>query len=347
MRQEGGKSYHVTLICVTCANAGEEPKRETPRPTLVLPGERLPKSATLDSEKDVQLLWNWAGSETGWISQKIWKSWVTDVFCPWVTAYRATLDPPPTNDRVLLWTDQHDTRKELESLSTLEQFGVDLVCLPAHTTHILQPLDCGIFRVLKRRLREVYQQLASKHEQVKGTVIYRQLLLKAAHSAVHVAMDPYVVETAWKVTGLYPFNPDYVLSDPNKVHTGETSKPAGLSQDIQGRVLTVEVLLDLRSKREEAAQQKVQEKNQKKEAAKMERERKKQEKIALRNARQATSSAQAAQRKKSSRKGKPTSAATPRSRAKDLKIARHPSAVKSSGISRFLSSLKGRRSAQQ
>ena len=50
---------------------------------------------------------------------------------------------------VLLIMDGHGTHMSIELIELARSNGVHLLCLPSHTTHILQPLDVGIFKSFK------------------------------------------------------------------------------------------------------------------------------------------------------------------------------------------------------
>ena len=83
-----------------------------------------------------------------------------------------------------------------------------LLCLPPHTTHILQPLDVGIFAALaalyKKGVRERSRFLVDYSiDKVDFLEIYR--------SAREGAFTESNISKAWKAVGLEPFDPDVVL----------------------------------------------------------------------------------------------------------------------------------------
>ena len=55
---------------------------------------------------------------------------------------------PPARP-VLLIKDGHTSHTSIEVIELACANNVDLLCLPAHTTHILQPLDVGVFKSFK------------------------------------------------------------------------------------------------------------------------------------------------------------------------------------------------------
>ena len=93
------------------------------------------------------------------------------------------------------------------------QFCIDqkiiLLCLPAHLTHILQPLDVGIFGPLahayKLGVRKSGDLMAVHHiDKVEFLEIYQR--------ARRIAVTPKNIEKAWAKTGLLPFDPQLILS---------------------------------------------------------------------------------------------------------------------------------------
>ncbi len=92
------------------------------------------------------------------------------------------------------------------------QFCIDnkiiLLCLPPHTTHLLQPLDIGVFAPLaiayKTRVHETTRYGANYS-------IDKTDFLELYQKARHDAMTPYNIHRAWLKCGLHPFNPQLVL----------------------------------------------------------------------------------------------------------------------------------------
>ena len=98
-----------------------------------------------------------------------------------------------------------------------------LLCLPAHTTHLLQLLDVGGFRSLKSNFSKACKEyLAANPGQVITTNHLAQLLAQAWPHAV----TPVNIMSGIKKCGIYPLNPgeisDWQLA-PSKVFTHSKS----------------------------------------------------------------------------------------------------------------------------
>ena len=51
--------------------------------------------------------------------------------------------------------DGHNSHVTLETIETCKSNNIRLLCLPAHSSHILQPLDVGVFVHVKNSWRKV------------------------------------------------------------------------------------------------------------------------------------------------------------------------------------------------
>jgi hypothetical protein len=62
--------------------------------------------------------------------------------------FRYFLNSIPTMWPVLLIEDEHALHITVEIIDLAKVNDVHLLCLPSHTTHVLQPLDIGVIQVL-------------------------------------------------------------------------------------------------------------------------------------------------------------------------------------------------------
>ena len=78
-----------------------------------------------------------------------------------------------------------------------------MVGLPAHTTHILQPLDVGIFNHIKKKYNSICISTGARSARARITKQHFPTAWKLACAA---ATKP-VVQSAFKRAGIYPFDP--------------------------------------------------------------------------------------------------------------------------------------------
>jgi DDE superfamily endonuclease len=96
--------------------------------------------------------WTIGVSENGWIDDKLGLIWLQNVFekhtAHWTKGvYR------------LLILDGHGSYVTLEFDLFAKEYSIITLCMPLHSSHLLQPLDVGCFAVLKRLYRQQIEGL--------------------------------------------------------------------------------------------------------------------------------------------------------------------------------------------
>lgn len=136
-------------------------------------------------------------SPNGWTDQEIALSWLQhfDHYTKLQThgKYR------------LLIVNGHTNHVSYKFIKYCTDHDIVLLYLPPHATHVLQPLDIGIFSSLAK----AYKQIISRRA-IFGTrtVDNRQFLLY--YQDVRKGI-PFNIEGAWKGIGLLPYDPDKIL----------------------------------------------------------------------------------------------------------------------------------------
>jgi hypothetical protein len=75
-------------------------------------------------------------------------------------------------NRHLLVLDGHGSHVTLEAIKHAQEFGLNTITLPSHTSHVLQPLDVFCFKPFKTTLKRFVITSRSNHmEPNKITVI--------------------------------------------------------------------------------------------------------------------------------------------------------------------------------
>ncbi|KAJ3446991.1 nnp-1 protein putative nuclear protein 1 nop52 [Anaeramoeba flamelloides] len=94
----------------------------------------------------------YAISPRGFITKVLFYEWVRCVFIPGVEAIRE-FNKLPKDEWALLVLDGHNSRANLAAIHLLQKHYIDCVVIPSHSSHLLQPLDVGIFKYFKDELR--------------------------------------------------------------------------------------------------------------------------------------------------------------------------------------------------
>jgi hypothetical protein len=112
---------------------------------------------------------------------------------------------------------------------------IDVLCLPAHSSHLLQPLDKFVNARLKQELRHVGKFPGKRSWGTELLPFLRQL-----RTAFHKAHEPATILRSFEATGLLPFNPGAVLSSLPLTYSSPLGARTAQTQrlNINGRLLT-------------------------------------------------------------------------------------------------------------
>jgi hypothetical protein len=108
----------------------------------------------------------------------------------------------------MLIMDGHGSHLKLPFMEYATDHQILLACLPPHSTHILQPLDVAIFGPVKK----VYDQEVKAHGLYNRTLVTKLNYLEWIQKVRTKVITPANIESAFRATGLIPYNPDRVLA---------------------------------------------------------------------------------------------------------------------------------------
>ena len=144
--------------------------------------------------------WQFSTSKSGWTSDTHAYQWIS-------TLFDAETRKEDSRRRLLLIAG-HGSHLTSSSLAHCLSKTIDVVVLPPHSSHILQPLDVGVFSPLKRALTEELDALfrldSSRISRVDWTAAYI--------NARQQAFSSRNIISAFHATGLSPLSPITVLS---------------------------------------------------------------------------------------------------------------------------------------
>ncbi len=182
----GGK--HVTAV-VTIAADG------THLETLLL---RARKTVDLQEVKEMLEMEVAIGTTAkGWMERSMFLKWVEEIFIPSVKERRLKFGNQPA----ALLVDGHNSRTNLEAIKLLRENNIDLIVFPAHSSHIIQPLDNACFRSFKSTFRKI-------REWENDVSVFK--LLK---HALQIGLANLTVESSFKNTGIWPIQFEMVSED--------------------------------------------------------------------------------------------------------------------------------------
>ena len=139
----------------------------------------------------------YAFSSNGWVDSEIFDLWFNNHFL----AYAVPARP------ILLIMDGASCHLNLVTIKKAAKEEVLLCCLPPHSTHLTQPLDKGCFDPLKSSWREECHNYLTKNP---GKVVTQYQFFELFKNAWYKSMTMRNIAAGFRVTGIYPFDPEKI-----------------------------------------------------------------------------------------------------------------------------------------
>ena len=129
-------------------------------------------------------------TDSGWMNAELFEEWFKNHFLLHAPAVRP----------LLLLLDGHSSHYGPSLLRMAAEEGVVVFCLPPHTTHLLQPLDNGVFASLKDHWQRECQRFYTMNP---GKVLNRRNFMSVFHKAWVHGMAIANVTACFRATGVY------------------------------------------------------------------------------------------------------------------------------------------------
>jgi hypothetical protein len=148
--------------------------------------------------------WRIEVSQNGWTTDEIGLRWLQKVFIP------ATTSRTVGRYRLLI-LDGHGSHLTPGFDKACKDNDIIAICMPPHSSHLLQPLDVGCFGPLKR----AYGGLVEQKMRLGYNHIDKFDFLKAYPAAHLEVFKPLNIQNGFAAAGIYPFDPKRVLEKLN------------------------------------------------------------------------------------------------------------------------------------
>lgn len=205
----GGKAKEVHLTGVVTISATGK---------VFTPGVILPSLKKLPQElQKFATEANFLQSRSGWMTRELFELYCINLAHE-VGLWRLGLPREKRSKRVLLIVDGHSSRKSPRAVAYLQQFGIDMLTLPGHSTHVLQPFDVSVAAVLKHAMSRSVESWNRRLDE--GVVVAptaaatKRLVLVSSFIDALDNISRALVRTAFETAGLVPLNPNRPLSSP-------------------------------------------------------------------------------------------------------------------------------------
>ena len=144
--------------------------------------------------------WAVGNTEKGWMTSDSFYKYIVNVFYNWLVENRIEFP-------VILYADNHSSHLTMPLAKFCQEKQIELIGLYPNSTHIIQPLDVGLFHVLKDKYKE-----ANDTWRIKNGIVDVKKYMFA--EILKTALDSYnfsnCIVSGFRGCGLFPFNPDAV-----------------------------------------------------------------------------------------------------------------------------------------
>src|SRR5450432_3216673 len=205
--QPGNREWVTAIDCISSAGWSLPP-------VIIFEGKVHISTWYTDT---LPLDWTIGVSANGWTDDKLGLVWLQSVF------EKHTVHRTKGVYRLLI-LDGHGSHVTPEFDLFAKEHLIITLCMPPHSSHLLQPLDVGCFAVLKR----LYGQ------QIEGLMrngvnhIDKQDFLEAYYNARKETMTQANISSSFAATGVLPYDPERVLAKLNTQLRTPTPPPARL-----------------------------------------------------------------------------------------------------------------------
>jgi hypothetical protein len=139
-------------------------------------------------------------SQNGWTTDEIGFRWLKEMFEPYSKRHS-------TGAKRLLILDGHSSHLSAEFDDFCKENAIICLCMPPHTSHLLQPLDVGVFGPLKR----AYGKLTEEMMAAGNNHIDKEDFLNLYPPARETVFNRENIYGGFAGAGLKPLDPDRVL----------------------------------------------------------------------------------------------------------------------------------------
>jgi len=138
-----------------------------------------------------------AMQETTWMTSFLFKEFFT-LFKKYVPSGMSFIN------QHLLVLDGHGSHVTLETIKQAQDFGLDMITLPFHTSHVLQPLDVSYFKLFKTTFKKVRDAAIYENNHMEP---YKIIVVGWVNHAINIFLTKRNIKVGFMVTNIWPFNP--------------------------------------------------------------------------------------------------------------------------------------------
>lgn len=182
-----GLRDHISVLA--CFNAAGEDI-----PPFIVYSKAYPGGVCYKTQGPPNALYGW--SESGCINSDLFKKWFLKHFLLYA----------PKERPLLMIFDGNKSPVNLEVVEVARKEAVILLCLPSHCSHILQPLDAGLFALLRQRFAALIGDGCATDAHFAVSKKEFSGVFKETYQVVKEEEGVKTVKEGFGKCGLYPMN---------------------------------------------------------------------------------------------------------------------------------------------
>ncbi|XP_053298308.1 uncharacterized protein LOC128457575 isoform X3 [Pleuronectes platessa] len=182
-----GLRDHISVLACFSA-AGED------IPPFIVYSKAYPGGVCYKTQGPPNALYGWSGS--GCINSDLFKKWFLKHF----------LLHAPKQRPLLLIFDGHKSPVNLEVVEAARKEDVVLLCLPSHCSHILQPLNAGLFVLLRQRFAALLGEGCATDTHFAISKKEFSGVFKGTYQLAKEEEGARIVKEGFSKCGIYPLN---------------------------------------------------------------------------------------------------------------------------------------------
>ncbi|RYP65656.1 hypothetical protein DL771_008208 [Monosporascus sp. 5C6A] len=192
------KRVWITIIACVSADGRSLP------PLVIFSGVDVQQQWFPDSDDEAYESWYFTTSKNGWTNTEIGLKWLREVFI-------LNTKPEDPDEWRLLVIDGHNSHTSEDFMWMCLQNKIYIIFLPAHASHVFQPLDVGVFATLKRKFRYWFRERCyGRTSEVTDKADFLWAFSKAWSE---VMMTSKYIMKGWEATGLRPIDRAKMLNN--------------------------------------------------------------------------------------------------------------------------------------
>jgi hypothetical protein len=149
--------------------------------------------------KDLPRDWVLTVSINGWTNNQLALAWLEH--------FDAHTKASTIGGYRLLIIDGHESHCSIEFRDRCQEKNIIYLCMPPHSSHLLQPLDIACFSPLKRAYSDEISALARN----RITSISKEAFLPGFKAAYNKAISEENIQAGFRGAGLVPYDPEVVI----------------------------------------------------------------------------------------------------------------------------------------